>query len=101
MFGSVFKMKPKPGANDDLMRLLDEETRERPMVKGMRATFVFDGGDNELWGVAVFDDEKTYRDNAASLDQDRWYRRMRDLLAANPEWHDGSIRAWVPQEAGR
>ena len=100
MYGSVFKMKAKAGAKGDLISLMDDEMRTR-VLKGVRASYLLDGGGDEVWGVAVFDDEKTYRENAASPEQDAAYRRMRALLQADPEWHDGAISAWTAQAAAR
>ena len=93
MFGSVFRMLAKPGAKAQIMRLMDEDSRMRS-IPGFQSAYVFDAGGDELWGVAVFDNEKSYRDNAADPTQDEWYRRLRALLQADPEWHDGTIQAW-------
>jgi len=93
MFGSVFRMLVKPGAKAQVMRLMDDDARMRT-VRGFQAAYVFDTGGDELWGVAVFDNEKSYRDNASDPVQDEWYRKLRALLQADPEWHDGTIQAW-------
>jgi hypothetical protein len=42
-------------------------------------------------GVVVFDSEANYYNNAADPEQDRWYRQLRNLLMADPEWSDGDI----------
>lgn len=52
---------------------------------------VFDAGD-EVWGVAIFANEKSYRDNANDPATDKDYRQMRELLEADPEWHGGYDR---------
>ena len=42
--------------------------------------------------VAVaFESEEAYRNNAATPEQDAWYRRMLEHLEGDPEWHDGEI----------
>ena len=51
---------------------------------------VFDAGD-EVWGVAIFANEKSYRDNANDPATDKDHRQMRVLLEADPEWHDGMV----------
>ena len=96
MFGSVFRMQAKPGKKPELMRMMTDEPQRVP--PGMVAAYAFDTGGDEVWGVAVFENEKVYRDNAASPDQDAEYRQMRDLLTADPEWHDGAIAAFPGQE---
>ena len=92
MFGSVFRMQVQPGKKQELIRTMMEDGNSSPA--GMRAAFLYDTGGDEVWGVAVFDDEKSYRANAASPEQDAEFRKMRALLTADPEWHDGNITAW-------
>jgi hypothetical protein len=41
--------------------------------------------------VAVFSDKDAYVANAQDPEQDRWYRRLRDLLVADPTWEDGEM----------
>lgn len=96
MFGSVFRMQAQPGKKQDLIKEMMDDSR-RP--KGMRAAYLYDTGGDEVWGVAIFDDEQTYRANAESPEQDKEYRRMRALLTADPEWHDGTIQAWPGNKA--
>jgi hypothetical protein len=55
---------------------------------------LFDAGD-EVWGVAIFANEKLYRDNANDPATDKDHRQMRVLLEADPEWHDGMVDAIV------
>ena len=92
MFGSVFRMKAQAGKKDALIKLMTAEDDRTPA--GMRAAYIYDTGGDEVWGVAVFDDEKTYRANAESPEQDQEYQKMRALLAADPEWHDGNVTPW-------
>jgi hypothetical protein len=92
MFGSVFRMQAQPGKKQELIKTMTEDDGRSP--GGMRAAYVYDTGGDELFGVAVFEDEKSYRANAESPEQDKEYRRMRDLLVADPEWHDGTITPW-------
>ena len=93
MFGTVFRMLAKPGARAQIMRLMAEDSRMRT-IPGFQSAYVFDSAGDELWGVAVFDNEKSYRDNASDPTQDEWYRKLRALLQADPEWHEGTIQAW-------
>lgn len=88
-FGSVFKMKPKAGQKQAVIDVLMGGTQPSETT-GFIAAHIFDCGD-ELWGVAIFEDEKSYRDNANDPEQDKEYRQWRALLDADPEWHDGSI----------
>ena len=96
MFGSVSHMVANPGAKEQIIRLMEDDSRMRS-IPGFQSAYVFDAAGNDLWGVAVFDDEKSYRANAGNPEQDQWYRKLRALLQADPEWHDGTIRAWTSE----
>jgi hypothetical protein len=96
MFGSVFKMTPKAGKKQELIDVMMGEGRTTP---GMKAAYLYDTGGDEIWGVAVFESEKSYRDNANSPEQNAEYERFRALLTADPEWHDGNIHAWPGNKA--
>jgi hypothetical protein len=90
-FGSVFKMKPKAGQKQALIGLF-KSGRQPGDMAGFISAHIFDCGD-EVWGVAIFKDEKAYRDNANDPEQDKEYRQMRALLNADPEWHDGTVES--------
>lgn len=94
MFGTVFRMRPRPGREAAVEEQLRRWERERrPVVAGVTASYLFKLRDHpgELIGVAVFDSEAHYRANAEDPEQDRWYRDLRALLEADPEWNDGDI----------
>ena len=94
MFGTVFRMRPKPGQEAAVEEQLRRWQRERkPIVAGVTASYLFKLRDHpdELIGVAVFDSEAHYRANAEDPEQDRWYRDLRALLETDPEWNDGDI----------
>jgi hypothetical protein len=38
-----------------------------------------------------FDSKESYFANAASPEQHASYRRLRELLTDDPEWHDGEV----------
>jgi hypothetical protein len=58
--------------------------------KGFVKAYSVESGD-DIWVMAIFEDEASYRANASSPEQDRDYQEMRALLDADPEWHDGVI----------
>ena len=93
-YGTIYRMRPKPGAEPQLVALLEEWERERkPNAPGAIGGYLFkpDGRPDELIGVAVFRDRESYRANASDPAQDAWYRRLREHLEADPEWDDGVI----------
>ncbi|MDQ4044118.1 MAG: antibiotic biosynthesis monooxygenase [Chloroflexota bacterium] len=88
MYGTIFRIQPKAGREQDVVSLVQEWNRSLgPTVPGARAVYLLRPG--ELVGVAVFDDEQTYRANAASPEQDAWYQRVREALETDPIWEDG------------
>jgi hypothetical protein len=89
MYGSVFKMRPKPGKAQELRDYIMGVQRRAP---GMVTAYILveDSG-GSVWGFGIFEDEKQYRANAASPEQGKVYEGFRALLEADPEWHDGSI----------
>jgi len=93
-YGTVYRMRPKPGAEAQVVALLEEWERDRkPKVRGAIGGYVFrpENAPGQLIGVAIFRDRESYRANADDPDQDAWYQRLRALLEADPEWEDGVI----------
>jgi heme-degrading monooxygenase HmoA len=74
---------------------LDEELRafEQAQVPGSRAVYIYrmDADPSAYYMAVVFDSREAYVANANSPEQDQRYQRLRALLAAEPEWHDGEI----------
>ena len=92
MYGSVYKIRPKAGKEQDIIGMMDEFDRERrPKVKGALGGYMFKLDNGGMMGVAIFKSKEDYRANAESPEQDAFYRRFRDLLEADPEWNDGEI----------
>ena len=94
MFGSVFKMRPKSGQAEGIRKMMDEEAQKRGSIAGMKASYIFEETGGDMWGVAVFESEESYRKNADDPQQDQWYRRLREMLESDPEWHDGHVSAY-------
>lgn len=95
MYGSVFRMKPKPGARDAVLQDTEQWYKERGKdVPGFVASYALEAANGDIIGVAFFENEETYRRNAADPGQDAWYQRLRANLEADPEWNDGLFRTW-------
>lgn len=93
-YGTIYRMRPKAGAEPQVAALLDEWERDRkPKVPGAVGGYLFrpDNRPGELIGVAIFRDRQSYVANADDPEQDAWYRRLREHLEADPEWEDGII----------
>lgn len=94
MYGTVARLRALPGKEQELRGVSEDWAREQgPRVDGFMHEFLFrldQGGDNYVL-VAVFRDQASYRKNAEDPEQDRWYRRIRACLQADPEWQDGDV----------
>jgi spermidine synthase len=89
MYGSTFRMRPKSGMAAQVRDVMMSDPR-RP--SGMVTAYLLtEDKSGDIWGFAVFADEKAYRDNAADPAQSAQYQKFRTLLESDPEWHDGSI----------
>jgi hypothetical protein len=86
-------MKPKAGKKEELMKMFT--SGDERQVDGFIMGHALDAGD-EVWGIAVFRDEASYRKNADDPSQHQEYLKMRELIEADPEWHDGTIETMEP-----
>ncbi len=93
MYGTVPRMRLKAGMEAKLKE--DMAQYERLKIPGFVSTMVYrmDTDPNELYMAVAFKDRESYVANARDPKQDERFRRMRAMLAADPEWHDGEIIA--------
>ena len=93
-YGTVGKFRIKPGHVDDAIGLVKEwESSRKPNVTGAIAgyTYQLDSDPNTLMVAAVFADKAAYVANADDPEQDKWFSRMAEHFAGEPEWNDGEI----------
>lgn len=100
MYGTIARLMLKPGMHERFMQ--EGQAVETQGIPGWVASYTYrsDANPDAYFMAVVFESEQAYRKNAASPEQDANYRRLRELLAADPEWHDGSVVFAVPH-AGR
>ncbi|HEU5431444.1 MAG TPA: antibiotic biosynthesis monooxygenase [Thermomicrobiales bacterium] len=93
MFGTVARVTVQPGKDEELIAIGEEWVSARGEATGEVASYLFKleerPGDYVL--IGIFRDRAQYYANAHDPETDRWYRRMRATLAADPEWHDGEV----------
>ncbi len=92
MYGSIFRMRPIAGREQDVIAIFQEwDTERRPVTKGVVAGYVMkpDADTGDLIGVAVFEDKEAYPANANAPGQDAWFGKLRALLQSDPAWEDG------------
>jgi len=90
MYGTIAKMKLKPGAEAKIMQAMEGAQGER---EGHIATYVFrsDADPDVHFVTTIFESKGAYKKFADSPEQDKRFHEMRQLLAADPEWHDGEV----------
>ncbi len=96
MYGTIARMRPKAGHEQQIAELMDQWNRERkPKVSGAVGSYLLrpDRNPDEVLLMAIFDSRETYRANADDPEQDAWYRQLRENLEADPSWEDGEITA--------
>ena len=91
MFGTIAKMKMKPGSYEkaqDVMKGFEDQ-----QAKGFlfNLTYRSQSDPDEVWVVVGFEDEATYRANADDPRTNQMAKQFQTLMAAPPEWHDGEI----------
>jgi quinol monooxygenase YgiN len=96
MFGTVARLKVKPGREQKLMELDEQWRREHTGTleqRGMIAEYIYklEGKPDEFMLVVVFRDRQSYFANANDPETDRWYRQIREQLVDDPEWNDGEV----------
>jgi quinol monooxygenase YgiN len=93
MFGTVARLKAKPGATQDLINHGEKWGRERGAATGQVAQYMFklEQYPDEFLLVAAFTDRDAYRKNAEDPETNRLYQEMRALLVSDPEWFDGEV----------
>jgi quinol monooxygenase YgiN len=91
MFGSIAKLRVKPGCFDKMLDLV--KSVEAQPVKGrlFLAVYRSQADPDEAWAVSGFEDETTYRADADDPRKSEQFEQWQQLLAASPEWHDGEI----------
>jgi quinol monooxygenase YgiN len=90
MYGTIARIRVKPGKEAELRQLGNEMA---PQIPGFVFQHVYrtDADPNEYYLVVAFASKEAYRANAGSPEQAARYAQYRALLEADPEWHDGEI----------
>ena len=94
-YGSVARMRLKPGAEDKMRELTDADAGKIP---GFAFSHVYrlDAGSNEYFLVVAFESKAAYQANANNPEQHQRYLKYRELMESDPEWHDGEIVSSYP-----
>jgi len=89
MYGTVARMRLKPGAEERMEALMAEQYG--PQVAGFKGRVVYRSNrdPNEYWLAVVFESRDAFAANAGSPE----YRDLPylELLDSSLEWHDGEV----------
>lgn len=94
MYGTVARIKTKPGSAEKLAQITAEWGRERGgKVEGAIGGYIYqmDADSNELIMAVLFSSREAYHSNADDPAQHDWYMQIRELMTEDPEWNDGEI----------
>jgi len=89
MYGTIARVITQPAKVGEIQAL----AHRMETAPGQLARYVFqaDADPGELWLVGVFASKEAYWANARSPEQHARYTDLRNLMTADPEWHDGAI----------
>lgn len=91
MYGTIARLRLKSGAKDELSQLAHDYRAVNIPGLVFEHIYRMDAGGNEYFMVVAFESREAYLANANSPEQHDRYLRFRELLEADPEWHDGEI----------
>ena len=94
MYGTIFRMKPVAGKEQDVIGIFEEWGNDRkPNVEGVFGGYVMkpDADNGELVAIAVFESKEAYLANGNDPEQHKWFVRLRELLQSDPAWEDGEF----------
>ena len=91
MYGTVARIRVKPGAEQQLIEMSHDESGLH--IPGYICQYVYrmDQDPDEYYLVVLFESRETYFANTDSPEQNARYQVFRAMLASDPEWHDGEV----------
>ena len=89
MYGTIAKLRVKPGKIEELKQWAD---RSEPPLGGVSIiAYQMDADPSELYMAVLFESREAYVANAQSPQQHERYLQILPLLEGEPEWHDGKV----------
>ena len=69
------------------------EREHKATVRGFRHSLLLANNDDpdELMAAVRFDNTESYNANSDRAEQGAWFQELRALLAADPEWFNGTL----------
>jgi quinol monooxygenase YgiN len=93
MFGTVARVKVKPGMEDQFIELGRARSDQGDEIPGEVGYMVYklENSPGEYIIAVAFADRESYFANAERPETHQEFLDMRELLASDPEWNDGEI----------
>lgn len=91
---TFFRMRAQPGKRQAVIEQFAKWEREqKAKAKGfVRSVLVSSNEDpDEIMAGVRFDSRENYNANSERAEQGAWYAELRSLLAADPEWFNGTL----------
>lgn len=90
MYGTIAKLKAKPGVNA-ATKARELRATLPSLPEGFVAEFLYETGTDEYHLVVIFEDKERYQAHSANPQTHARFLQIAEMLAAEPEWHDGYI----------
>ena len=91
---TFFRMKALPGQRQAVIdQFAKWEREQKAAARGFLRSVVVasDDGPDEIMAAVRFDSTESYNANSDRAEQGAWYGELRALLAADPEWFNGTL----------
>ncbi len=91
---TLFRMKAQPGKRQAVIDQFAKWDREqKARAGGFRHSLLLANNDDpdELMAEVRFDSTESYNANSDRAEQGAWFQELRALLAADPEWFNGTL----------
>jgi quinol monooxygenase YgiN len=91
MYGTIARVKTRPGALDFLRQLAQQSKSDPPPGAVAEYIYQMDSDPNELWLVVMFESKEAYHANAQNPETHAKYEQIMAWFTEEPEWHDGEV----------
>ncbi len=91
---TFYRSKALPGQRQAVIDQFAKWEREhKATVRGFRHSLLLANNDDpdELMAAVRFDSTESYNANSDRAEQGAWFQELRALLAADPEWFNGTL----------
>ncbi|MSP22741.1 MAG: hypothetical protein EXR66_06960 [Dehalococcoidia bacterium] len=91
MYGTVARLRCKPGGHECVRAWVDVQNKRGMAGLASTTTYQSDADHSVIWLTVIFENRDAYLANANTPVQDQLYHQMLTGLEEPPEWHDGTV----------